>query len=173
MSDFPVDPAAGGIRKFAYVHGWGEVPKADRAVWSRYLVDFCPWFPGASLMTLIARGVIRGNDSIPQPWKDAAAELAGAGFTPLQYYLLAQLLSQKRRRGELNEADHGHLFKKWYEDVSPAFQLDADAWTPWLERLNRAESPRRALDHMLRGSDLPPLGALLSSAGEVVQVATD
>lgn len=95
-----------------------------------------------------------------QQWKDAAAELHSAGFTPIQYYLLAELLKAALKTGELSESAHGHLFKKWFEGRFSVFQLDAEAWKPWLERLATAESTRRALQHMLNGPDLPPLGGM-------------
>ena len=99
------------------------------------------------------------RSAFPQ-WKDAAAELHGVGFTPIQYYLLAELLKAALGRGELNESTHGHLFKTWFNGRFSAFQLEAEAWKPWLELLETAESPRRALQHMLQGPKLPPLGGM-------------
>lgn len=174
MSNKPVDAGNGAADEFDPTDGWGEVPEADRPLWARYMLDYCPQFLGPTIMTLIARGVVFGGTKIPEDWKETAAELHNAGFTPLHYYLLASLLSDKRRREELDEATHGYLFKKWYGNYPdfPDFRLDAEAWKPWLERIDRAESPGRALDHMLHGPFLPPLGAVFFVNGPT-QVASD
>ena len=173
MPVFQIAVADGGVEDFETTDGWGEVPEVDRPVWSRYMLDHCPWFPGATIVSFIASGVVNGGSRVPEVWKETAAELHSGGFTPLQYYLLAQLLSDKRRRNELDEATHGHLFKQWYKEGFPAFQLDAEAWKPWLERLVRAQSPRRALDHMLFGPDLPALGMVMSLSGGLARVVSD
>lgn len=170
MFVFPVNPDAERADGRDPAEAWGEVPEADRYAWSRYMLDYCPLFPGASIMTFIARGVVNGGDHVPQVWKETAAELHEAGFTPLYYYLLAQLLSEKHRRNELDEAAHGHLFKQWYGDPFPDFRLDAKAWEPWVRRVVQSESPGRALQHMLHGTDLPALGMLISAEGSVQEV---
>lgn len=128
-------------------------------MWARYMMDHLPWFPGITIMSLVGDGMAERRGAFQQ-WKDAAAELHSAGFTPIQYYLLAELLKAALRSGELNESAHRHLFKQWFDGRISVFQLDAEAWKPWLERLATAESPRRALQHMLRGPKLPPLGSM-------------
>lgn len=134
------------------------MPEADRPLWSRYMIDYCPSFPGGMLMSAIDNSVKDITTRIPQVWKQTAAELHSAGFTPLRYYLLAELLADLRERNKLNQAAHGRLFRQWFKDPVPAFQLKAEGWKPWLERLNRAESPSRALDYVLHDADVPRLG---------------
>lgn len=122
-------------------------------------------------MTLIARGVVYGGDRISQYWKDVAADLHDAGFTPIQYYLLANLLKDELERGKLDEAEHGYLFERWFGERYPDFVLLAEAWKPWLERLTRVESPTRALRHMLYGDNVPAMGFLISRSGEIAAVS--
>ncbi|GAA1193740.1 MULTISPECIES: hypothetical protein [Brevibacterium] len=153
--------------------GWGAVPEDDRPLWSRYMLDYCPWFPGATVMTLIADGIVNGGTRAPQVWKETAQELHGAGFTPLRYFLLAELLSGARKKGELDEEAHGHLFKQWYQEPCPAFRLEAQAWKPWLERLKQAQSPIRALSHMLHGAKQAPLGMVISLSGAPTRIVSD
>ena len=124
-------------------------------------------------MTLIADGIVNGGTRAPQVWKETAQELHSAGFTPLRYFLLAELLSGARKKGELDEAAHGYLFKQWYQDPFPAFRLEAQAWKPWLERLQQAQSPIRALSYMLHGEKLPPLGMVASFSGEPMRIVSD
>lgn len=173
MSDNTARPGSGGTDDRHIARKWSDVPEADRPVWARYMLDYCPWFPGATIMTLIASGVVGGGTHIPSQWQQVAVELHNAGFTPIQYFLLAELLSEARRRGDLDKASHGHLFKQWYGDYYPDFRLDAEAWKPWLERLEQAQSPRRALEHMLHGPDLPPLGMVTYSSGGPNRVVSD
>lgn len=153
--------------------GWGEVPEADRPLWSRYMLDHCPAFPGATIMTFIAGSVVKGGTRVPQSWKDTAAELHTVGFSPIQYFLLAELLTSARKQGELQETLHGHLFKEWFGDPYPDFRLNADAWRPWLQRLQNAQSPSRALSHILHGWNLPPLGTVRFTKGGNTQVVSD
>lgn len=155
--------------------GWGDVPQADRPLWSRYMVDHLPWFPGATIMNLMAPGVMNGGTRAPQIWKDAAQALHAIACTPLQYYVLAELLKDKYRNDELTQDEHGHLFEEWFtERRGPVtFKLAPAKWKPWVERVQRFESPRRALDHVLRGDSLPPIGMIVSRSGEVRQVTND
>ncbi len=153
--------------------GWGEVPEADRPLWSRYMLDHCPAFPGATIMNFIAGSVVKGGTRVPQSWKDTAEELHNAGFSPIQYFLLAELLTGARKQGELQATLHGHLFKQWFGDPYPDFRLNADAWRPWLERLHQAQSPSRALSHILHGWNLPPLGTVRFTKGGNTQVVSD
>lgn len=142
--------------------GWGDIPVADRPLWSRYMVDHLPWFPGVTIMNLMVPGVMKGGTRAPRIWKDAARGLHAQGFTPLQYYLLATLLRQALAAGELDERIHAPLFEQWFDErrSSTTFRLAPSAWQPWLDRIANAESPGRALDHVLHGDDLPPLGSL-------------
>ena len=121
------------------VEGWGDVPETDRPLWSRYMVDHCPWFPGVGLMNFVAAGVVNGGTRAPKIWKDAAIALHRAGFTPMHYYVLAQLLRDERTRGRLNEDAHGHLFEEWFQAPFNSFRLYAPAWKPWVEGLKGAE----------------------------------
>ena len=173
MSEFLVGPGAGGVDHLDPAEGWGEVPEADWPLWSRYMADHLPWFPGVTSMVFIARGVINGGTRAPKIWKNTAADLHRAGFTPMHYFLLAEMLSDMRKNGDLDEATHGHLFEQWFSGPHASFRLDAEAWKPWLERLERAESPRRALMHMLSGGDLPPLGTLTYESGQPPLIVSD
>lgn len=96
--------------------GWGDVPVADRPLWSRYMVDHLPWFPGVTVMNLVVPGVMNGGTRAPRIWKDAARGLHAQGFTPLQYYLLATLLRQALAAGELDERIHAPLFEQWFDE---------------------------------------------------------
>ncbi len=156
--------------------GWGDVPKADRPLWSRYMVDHLPWFPGVTVMCFMAPGVMNGNTRAPEIWKQTAQDLHAAGFTPLSYYLLAELLKSKHHGSILDQTTHGHLFDTWFTagDRPTTFRLAATAWKPWLEHVADGESPRRALEHMLKGEKLAPLGTVVSlSNGEVISRAND
>ncbi|MGO2932498.1 hypothetical protein [Microbacterium sp.] len=173
MSISLVGSGAGAADDLNPAEGWGEVPEADRPLWSRYMVDHCPWFPGVTVMNFIAGGVMNGGTRAPKIWKDTAADLHRAGFTPMQYYLLAELLSGARKNGDLDESAHGHLFEQWFQGSPTFFRLAAEAWKPWLERLERAESPRRALTHILSPGNVPPLGTLIYKTGEPTRVVSD
>lgn len=146
--------------------GWGEVPDADRPLWSRYMVDHLPWFPGVTAMNYVAPGVTNGGTRAPKIWKDTAQGLHRAGFTPMHYYLLAELVAAAWKNGDLDEDAHAHLFEQWFTGPFGSFRLEAEKWKPWLGRLARSESPRRALQHMLHGEDLPPLGTLSYDSGK-------
>lgn len=143
--------------------GWGGVPEADRALWSRYMVDHLPWFPGTTIMAHMAPGVMNGNTRAPRVWKDTARALHAVGFTPHLYYLLAELL----RDAALDVHEHAHLFELWptRERGPLQFRLTPSAWIPWLERVTNGESPRRALHHILAGGNPTPLGAYVRPDG--------
>ncbi len=96
VSDYRVGPCADGTHNPDPSAGWGDVHKADRPLWSRYMIDYCPSFPRGMLMSSIDNSVKDITTRIPQVWKQTAAELHSAGFTPLHYYLLAELLADLR-----------------------------------------------------------------------------
>lgn len=151
MSQFLVSPdSADGLDPS---DGWGEVPVEDRPLWSRYMVDHLPWFPGIAIMGLIAPGVANDHTRAPRVWRQTAQELHKAGFTPATYYLLAELLKSARFRDEIDETEHGHLFSSWFHQNKTiiTFRLAAEAWKPWLERVAKGESPRKSLERMLKG----------------------
>ena len=132
--------------------GWGDVPVADRPLWSRYMVDHLPWFPGVTVMIHVAPGVMNGGTRAPQIWKDAARALHAAGFTPAEYYLLAELIESSIDTLDVNR--HAQLFELWPTDGERrprAFRLNPVRWVPWLEKVRAGESPRRALEGILRG----------------------
>ena len=143
--------------------GWGDVPIEDRPLWSHYMIDHKPWFPGSNAMAHMAPARRKNGHRAPKDWKQTAQELHQAGFTPANYYLLAELLTSPRFQAELNEAEHSHLFKSWF-GVRMEFRLAAEEWEPWLERLAKGESPRRALQHMLKGDVLPPIASFVPTS---------
>ena len=148
------------------VDGWGDVPFFDRPLWSRYMVDHLPWFPGVTVMVMIAPGVMNGNTRAPKVWKETAQALHAAGFFPVDYYLLAELI--KSRLELLDESRHASLFEQWPTDGKRhprIFRLNAMRWVPWLEKVRAGESPRRALEWMLSDGDPEPLGGLYSTGG--------
>lgn len=153
--------------------GWGEVPEADRPLWSSYMLDHRPSLPAATIMAFIANSVVKGGTGVPQTWKDTAAELHNAGFSPIQYFLLAELLSDARKQGELQVDVHGHLFKQWPGGSRPGFRLNAEAWRPWLQCLQQGQSPSRALRHVLHGPNLPPLGTSKFIKSRQTRVVSD
>ncbi|MGO1266874.1 MAG: hypothetical protein ACTMIY_09615 [Microbacterium gubbeenense] len=141
--------------------GWGDVPVADRPLWSRYMVDHLPWFPGVTVMIHMAPGVMHGNTRAPQIWKDAARALDAAGFAPADYYLLAELLKSQIERLDVNR--HAPLFELWPTDGERrprTFRLNPVRWVPWLEKVHAGESPRRALDWILSDGHPAPMGGL-------------
>lgn len=146
--------------------GWGDIPVEDRPLWSRYMVDHAPWFPGVTAMIHIAPGVMNGNTRAPQIWKDTARALRAVGFTPAEYYLLAELI--KSRLGALDVHRHAALFELWPTDGERgprAFRLTPSRWVPWLEKVRGGESPRRALDAVLADGDPAPMGGFVPADG--------
>lgn len=135
--------------------GWGDVPEADRPLWSRYMVDYMPWFPGAVIMNYVAPGVMNGGTRAPQIWKDTAHALHAVGFTPADYYLLATLV-RGRFRTTLDVRRHAHLFELWPDEERVGnFRFTPSAWKPWLERVRAGESPMRAVGQVLTGARRP------------------
>lgn len=154
--------------------GWGDVPEADRPLWSRYMVDHMPWFPGAVIMNYIAPGVMNGGTRAPQIWKDTARALHAVGFTPVDYYLLATLVTVRGRfRDELDVQRHAHLFELWPDEKRVGnFRFIPSAWTPWLEKVRAGESPRRAVEYILTGGKPRAMGALITR-GEPTRTVGD
>lgn len=165
MSNYSFGPFAAVTKVPESADFWGSVPDADRPVWARYMLDHCPRFPGATAMNMIAAHVIEGGTGVPTDWQETAAELHSAGFTPIHYYLLADLLRDVRNENQLDEATRGHFFKEWYQERRPGFRLNAEAWKPWLERVGQGQAPRRALRHVLKGSDVPATGEVRREGG--------
>ncbi|MGI6879724.1 hypothetical protein [Microbacterium sp. gxy059] len=144
---------------------WGDVPEADRPLWSRYLLDHLPRRNGPLILSYIARGIVGGGTNAPDSWRQAARDLHAVGFTPLEYYLLCEILRSTRLRRELHPRDHAHLFELWPVDEPnrlPAYRLNAEAWRPWLEKVRAGASPKRAALRILHGDALPPLGGVVS-----------
>lgn len=131
--------------------GWGDVPVEDRGLWSQYMLDHLPWFPGTFIMTQIYQGVTNGNTRAPQIWKDTARGLHAVGFTPADYYLLAEML--KHRLDWLEVTHHAVLFEAWPtsgERGPRTFRLNPARWTSWLEVVRAGGSPARELNRILR-----------------------
>lgn len=148
------------------VDGWGDVPVADRALWSGYMVDHLPWFPGVIVMCHMAPGVMNGNTRAPRVWKDTARALHAVGFTPADYYLLSELL--KSSIDELDVSRHARLFELWPtsgERGPRTFRLNPTRWAPWLEKVRAGESPRRALDWILSSGKPRAMGGLFPADG--------
>lgn len=146
--------------------GWGDVPVADRALWSRYMMDHLPWFPGALVMAHIAPGVMNGNTRAPQVWKDTARALHAVGFTPADYYLLAELL--KGRLDALDLHRHAVLFEQWPTDGTRRpriFRLNPTRWVPWLTEVRAGESPRRAFERILADGHPAPIAVIYPTDG--------
>lgn len=158
---YEIVSADGTHDRLSPTEGWGDVPVESRAQWSRYMVDFTPWFPGVNAMVRLAPGVLHGNTRAPRAWKQVARDLHAVGFTPTDYYLLCQDLDGLRKSGYLNPDDHGHLFTQW-STREPGWGLipDAAAWAPWIEHVRAGRSPRRATSYILLGGPPPPMGYL-------------
>ena len=164
MSEF--EAASGSIDELNSEDGWGDVPVTDRPLWSRYMVDHLPWFPGVIVMVHLAPGVMNGGTRAPQVWKDTARSLHAAGFAPADYYLLAELI--KDRIDVLDVHRHAALFDLWPTDGTRGprvFRLNAGRWLPWLEDVRAGESPRRALERILYDGELAPIGGLYPRDG--------
>ena len=160
-----------GADKLHPVDGWGEVPVTDRKLWSRYMVDHLPWFPGVTVMVHIAPGVMGGNTRAPQIWKDAARALHAVGFTPADYYLLAELIKSRIETLDVNR--HAQLFEVWPtggERGPRTFQLNPELWVSWLDQVRAGGSPRRALDWVLSDGNLSPMGGLYTQDGEATTI---
>ncbi|MGO3660906.1 hypothetical protein [Microbacterium gubbeenense] len=157
---FLISADFGASDKLDPVEGWGDVPEADRPLWSRYLLDYMPWFPGPVIMNYVAPGVTNGGTRAPHVWKDTARNLHAVGFTPADYYLLAVLMKECFGT-QLDVQRHAHLFELW-PDAKRAgmFRFTPSAWKPWLEKVRAAESPRRAVQYMLTDGRPPALGSL-------------
>lgn len=146
-------------------NGWGDVPESDRPRWSRYMVDYAPWFPGVTMMLSIAPGVLRGGTMVPRQWKDLARRLHDIGFTPTDYYLLCQDLELRLERQELTEAEHGRFFDRWGAGRFWQFVPNADLWAPWPQHVRAGRSPRRATDYVLSDGAPRPMGYAVASVG--------
>ncbi|MBV0895154.1 hypothetical protein [Microbacterium sp. NC79] len=149
------------------VEGWGDVPVADRPLWSRYMVDHLPWFPGVTVMIHVAPGVMNGNTRAPKIWKDTARGLHAVGFTPADYYLLVELITHRIDQLDVNR--HAPLFELWptNDERRPRiFRLNPTRWVPWLEQVRAGESPSRAVDWVLTDGNPRPLGALYPANGD-------
>ncbi|MGF3054659.1 hypothetical protein ACQUSY_11980 [Microbacterium sp. YY-03] len=146
--------------------GWGDVPVADRPLWSRYMVDHLPWFPGVTVMNYVAPGVMNGNTRAPQIWKETARGLHAAGFTPADYYLLSELIMSSLETIDMNR--HAPLFELWptsNERRPRIFRLNPTRWVPWFEKVRAGESPRRALEWVLADGKPAPMGGLYPTNG--------
>ncbi|GAB3653076.1 hypothetical protein GCM10027591_09800 [Zhihengliuella somnathii] len=132
--------------------GWGEIPASERPLWTRYLTTHLPWFPGRTGMALTVQH-LAATDGLGAPalWKRHARDLHAAGFNPLQFYVLAQVVREALERGRLDPARHGHLFEHWPESSRGplVFRLAAHEWEPWLRHVRDGESPHRALRAVL------------------------
>lgn len=164
MSHFLAGPT--GSDDLHPARGWGDVPIADRPLWSRYMVDHTPWFPGVTVMVHIAPGVLNGNTRAPRIWKDTAQALHAAGFTPAEYYLLSEIIESRLDAFDVHR--HAALFELWPTERTRgprAFRLNPTRWVPWLERVRAGESPRRALDWLLADGEPAPLGGWYPTDG--------
>jgi len=157
---------ADGVDDLSPRDGWGDVPESERAAWARYMLDFTPWFPGITMMTYVAPGIVGGGTAAPRAWKQLAARLHAAGFTPTDYYLLCQDLALRLEQGRLTEAAHGRFFDTWGSAWQWGFVPKADEWMPWPAHLRAGRSPRRATDYVLSGGNPEPLGRAVAPVGE-------
>lgn len=137
---------------------WGDVPDADRSMWSRYMLDYCPWFPGVTMMGLVAPGVLNGGTRAPRRWKQLAQRLVAVGFTPTDYYLLCQDLAIRLARDQITEERHGRLFDRWGTGRFWGFEPNATAWSCWPLHIRAGRSPRRATDYVLSDGTPRPMG---------------
>lgn len=144
--------------------GWGDVPEADRPLWSRYMVDHCPWFPGVTVMLHLVPGVMNGGTRAPKIWKDHAQALHAAGFTPAKWYLLAELITGAK--SQLDVHRHAPLFDLWPdpERRTSAFRINPVRWVPWLDQVRAGESPRRAHEWVLTDGDPEPFAGWVDPA---------
>ena len=158
---------ASGSDDLSAATGWGDVPPADRAAWSRYMLDYCPWFPGITMMlSFVAPGILAGGSGAPLPWKEYARSLHVAGFAPADYYLLCQELELRLVKGGLVEAEHGDLFEKWGNETPYwGFALLPSVAEIWLLHLRNGRSPRRAPDYILSKGNPPPMGRSVAPSG--------
>jgi len=145
--------------------GWGDIPEQDRPLWSRYMLDYAPWFPGVAMMTFVAPGLLNGGASAPRQWKALAIRLHAVGFTPTDYYLLCQDLGLRLARQQLTEAEHGRFFEKWGPGRFWQFVPNVELWTPWPRHLRAGRSPKRATDYILSDGAPRPMGYRVAPAG--------
>ncbi len=140
--------------------GWGDVPEADRARWSRYMLDYTPWFPGITMMgSFVAPGILAGGSGAPKQWKEHARDLHELGYTPTDYYLFSQQLELRLVTGRLLEMEHRRYFAKWGTgNPRWGFIMQSDAAKVWLGHLRAGRSPRRAMDYTLTDGNPPPMG---------------
>lgn len=141
---------------------WGDVPEADRNTWSRYFLDYLPWFPGPVVMSMLAPRVLEGGTF--KQFARPARELYEVGFTPTDYYLLCQDLHIRDARGVLDRERHGHLFREWRSEIVRFFVLEAEEWREWPALVRAGRSPRRATEHVLTGGNPLPMGSLMAAS---------
>jgi len=159
--------AAGGSDDLSPTEGWGAVPEGDRPLWSRYMLDYMPWFPGVTMMTFVAPGVLNGGTGAPLRWKRLAQRLHAVGFTPTDYYLLCQDLDVRRERGRLTEEAHGRFFDVWGRGRFWGFEPRTELWAPWPAHVRAGRSPRRATDYVLSDGTPSPLGHHIAPQGTI------
>ena len=117
-------------------------------------------------MLWMAPGVMHGRTRAPRVWKADARAVHAAGFTPADYYLLAELITGSIEK--LDAERHERLFTQWPKSYSRnlrVFRLQAEAWMPWLEKVRAGESPRRALEWVLTDGNPEPLGGFYQTNG--------
>lgn len=160
-----INVADGSADDLSPTEGWGDVPPADRPLWSRYMLDYCPWFPGVTTMIFVAPGVLSGGTRAPRPWKDLAQKFHVAGFTPVDYYLLCQDLDLRLERGSLSEEAHGRFFATWGRGRQWGFVPRVELWSEWPRHVRSGRSPRRATDYVLSDGSPEPLASHASAPG--------
>lgn len=154
--------------------GWGAIPPADRHAWARAMVDYCPWFPGPTMMNLVAQPILAGGTNAPEKWKRVARELHAVGFSPQDYYALCQELTIRHLQKTLTRDEHADLFEDWHEDKPMWCPIPvASRWQTWPSHLRAGRTPRRATDYVLSGGKPAPLGGLMDGNGGVTSEAAD
>ncbi|MBG6084456.1 hypothetical protein [Zhihengliuella flava] len=131
---------------------WGEIAESERPLWVRYFSAHPPSPQNCGAATPTARGVDpTSGRAVPSSWARNARQLSAAGFTPLQFYVLAQVIAEAFEHGQLAPGRHRHLFERWpAANHGPlAFRLCAEEWTPWLAQVRAGSSPHAALATVL------------------------
>lgn len=126
---------------------WGEVPRDQRLAWLRAVQHSWPFFPGATVGGLTARALSEGHLVRSVSLIRVACNAFGAGFTPDEYAELRRMLLE-------GVPDHLVIRRDDRpEHAQRFFEIDANQWCSWYERVRAGASAEDALRCLLASHD--------------------
>ncbi len=126
---------------------WGEVPRDQRLAWLRAVQHSWPFFPGATVGGLTARDLSEGHLVHSVSLIRVARNAFEAGFAPDEYAELRRLL----RGGAPDQLVIGRDHRP--EHAAHFFEIDANQWIGWYERVRAGASAEDALRCFLASQD--------------------